>query len=51
MKKQYINPSTEVLILAGTSIMLGASGDIHSNTEQGDQTQNHAAQRFGDFMF
>ena len=41
-KKSYINPQIEVLSLSGTAVMLGASGDIHSNTTGGDQTQNSA---------
>lgn len=45
-KKQYINPQIEVLSLSGTAVMLGASGDIHSNTTGGDQTQNRAPKPF-----
>ena len=43
MKKQYIHPQTEVLVLAGTAVMLGASGDIHSglsNTTEASQSGN-----------
>ena len=51
MKKQYIYPQTEVLTLAGTLIMLGASGDIHSGTQEGDQTQNFTRKRAGAPVF
>ena len=51
MKKQYINPQTEVLTLAGTLIMLGASGDIHGGTGTGDQTQNFTRKRAGAPVF
>ena len=54
MKKQYIYPQTEVLTLAGTLIMLGASGDIHSgssSTQTGSQSGAHAPKRFGTPVF
>lgn len=38
MRKQYIIPQTEVLTLSGTSVMLGASGDIHTGNTGGIQT-------------
>ena len=31
-KKSYIYPHTEVFTISGTAVMLGASGDLHSNT-------------------
>ena len=42
MKKSYIYPKTEVLNLSGTLIMLGASGDLHSDTstQEGPQSGN-----------
>ena len=46
MRKQYINPQTEVLTLAGVSNLLtnlGASGDVHSGTsttQTGPQSGN-----------
>ncbi len=46
MKKQYIHPQIEVITLSGTAVMLGASGDIHSNTTGGDQTQNRVPKPF-----
>ena len=46
MKKSYIYPHTEVFTISGTAVMLGASGDIHSNTiEEGSQSENYAPHR------
>jgi len=44
-KKHYIYPKTESVTLTGALIMLGASGDIHSNTGQGTQSENHAPKK------
>ena len=52
MKKQYIYPQTEVLTLSGTTVMLGASGDIHNNgTTESSQTGNRMPDRFGVAVF
>ena len=51
MRKQYIYPQTEVLTLSGTTVMLGASGDIHSGTTESSQTGNRMPDRFGVAVF
>lgn len=43
MKKQYICPVNEMVRCAGTAVMLGASGDIHSSgTTEASQSTNRA---------
>lgn len=51
MKKSYIYPRTEVSSLSGSMIMLGASGDVHSGTEESSQTENFTPGRKGTRVF
>jgi len=51
MKKYYSQPITEVIWIAGSSVMLGASGDIHTYPEEGSQSGNRIRKLFGAPVF